>query len=64
MNGMFWDQVVCDAEPSMAEKQQWGDKAKRCDGILMPITRKPDPDRACQYVESFWKCSRCGREVK
>lgn len=69
MNGMFWDQVVCNAK--IEETTEKGSKTwSRCDGVMLPIYRQATYDSTGLAIirtnepVSLWKCHKCGREVK
>jgi ribosomal protein L37AE/L43A len=60
VNGMFWDQVICDTK--LEEITEKGNKTfTRCEGVMLPITHlTPHPERLSINI---WKCHKCGREV-
>lgn len=72
MNGMFWDQVICNAK--IEETTEKGAKTfTRCEGIMLPLKRGTgqvynEVSKTTQYFgdSEIWKCSNpeCGREVK
>lgn len=68
MNSMPWENVICEAK--IEETTQSGAKVTiKCDGVMLPIEswdrchRVVSPPSIPQN-ELYWKCHKCGREVK
>lgn len=69
MNSMPWEPVICEGE---IEVELSGDRKAKgtCDGVMLPIESWDRQHRHSNYdppwppVEKYWKCHKCGREVK
>lgn len=58
----FWDKIECDQDVFIVLKS--GNTAtEKCEGVLLPMKRTDESQTTIIHLE-FWKCSRCGREVK